>query len=160
MLDAIGIKLLDASAPRAEPRQDSGRQEQAPPAGAIAAAAAGGPYYSPVLRLDSETQRTVIQYRDIATGKVQVQYPSERQLEAYRMSQRQREEEAEMSSDGQGAGPQAEAGLPSRKSAAAGPGISGSLWEERGGSAGTGIEGARAPVDANRPAARLAAITA
>jgi hypothetical protein len=164
MLDAIGIKLLDASAPRAEPRQDSGRQEQAPPAGSTAAAAAGGPYYSPVLRLDSETQRTVIQYRDVSTGKVQIQYPSERQLEAYRVSQRQREEEAEMSSDGQGAGPQAEAGRPPRGSAApggaSGPGASGSPAEERGGSAGTGSEGAQAPVDANRPAARLAAITA
>ena len=36
------------------------------------------------MRIDSETQRTVLQYRDGSDGKVLVQYPSEKQLEAYR----------------------------------------------------------------------------
>jgi hypothetical protein len=36
------------------------------------------------VRIDSETQRTVLQFRDGSDGKVIVQYPSEKQLEAYR----------------------------------------------------------------------------
>jgi hypothetical protein len=165
MLDAIGIKLPDASAPRAEAQQDSGRREQAPAAGATAAVGAGGPYYSPVLRLDSETQRTVIQYRDVATGKVQIQYPSERQLEAYRASmRRQREEEAAQPAEGQAPGREAEGGRMAQASAALkrasdsiASGMSSQGW---GGTDLAGGKSGQASADAGRPATRPTTITA
>jgi hypothetical protein len=50
------------------------------------------------VRIDSETQRTVLQYRDGSDGKVVVQYPSEKQLEAYRSkatAERAKEQEKE-----------------------------------------------------------------
>lgn len=84
---------------------------------------ANGVYYSPVLQLDAETQRTVIQFRDVETGKVTVQYPSERQLEAYRSSLRQRREEADerlRRADGDDAAPrEARADRPSEDGAPA-----------------------------------------
>lgn len=95
MVDAIGVKLQEASMLRAQaPRLASaqgamGQADSTAMAGA--ALAAGDRYYSPVVRLDPETQRTVILFRDASSGKVQVQYPSERQLEAYRASMRQQQ---------------------------------------------------------------------
>ncbi|HSK41735.1 MAG TPA: hypothetical protein VK943_18360 [Arenibaculum sp.] len=95
MVNAIGVKLQDApvlqaQAPQLTPAQGApGQADSATMAGA--ALTAGGPYYSPVVRLDPETQRTVILFRDAGSGKVQVQYPSERQLEAYRASIRQQQ---------------------------------------------------------------------
>lgn len=51
-------------------------------------------YFSPVVHLDVETQRTVLMYRDAQTGKVVSQYPSEKQLEAYRQQLKQEAAEA------------------------------------------------------------------
>ncbi|WP_207476520.1 hypothetical protein [Arenibaculum pallidiluteum] len=75
----------------------------APPSGASDAlpdpdklpegAGSNGPYYSPVVRLDAESHRTVITFRDVNTGDVTIQYPTERQLEAYRASVRQRQQQ-------------------------------------------------------------------
>lgn len=166
MMDAIGIKMLDASAPRAEAQQDSVRQEQALPSGSPAAARPVGPYYSPILRLDSETQRTVIQYRDVTTGKVQIQYPSERQLEAYRMSLRQRpeEEEAVPSVDERNSGQRARSGhrpdVPASLRRVPAFIADGASPEDRGRPASAATGGGRSPAHANHPAPRLAAITA
>lgn len=162
MLDAIGMKLQDAPAPRAETIQDSAKQEPAAPAtnAATAATTSGGPYYSPVLRLDSETQRTVIQYRDVTTGKVQIQYPSERQLEAYRASLRQRPGEEGLPAEGRTGGTDAEGGRLMQASAAlrrvqGAAGSGPSLEGEWNGRSSAGL-----PDRAERPAPRLTAITA
>jgi hypothetical protein len=98
MIEAIGAKQQEASALRAQAPQGGARPgDAADPSGPAAAVAAmeSGPYFSPVVRLDAETQRTVILFRDVSTGKVQIQYPSERQLEAYRASLRQRNGQGE-----------------------------------------------------------------
>src|SRR4051794_39218160 len=84
MMDAIGNTLQGATAIRGT-NQQSVSQTAQPEADPLAGAATEpSRYYSPVVRLDSETQRTVLQFRDGSDGKVLVQYPSERQLEAYR----------------------------------------------------------------------------
>jgi hypothetical protein len=84
MMDAIGNTLQGATAIRGASQQSVGQTAQ-PEADPLAGAATEpSRYYSPVVRLDSETQRTVLQFRDGSDGKVLVQYPSERQLEAYR----------------------------------------------------------------------------
>jgi len=44
-------------------------------------------YYSPVVRIDNDSQIAVLQYRDASTGEVQTQYPSPRQIESYTQAQ-------------------------------------------------------------------------
>ncbi len=44
-------------------------------------------YYSPVVRIDTDAQLAVLQYRDAATGEVQTQFPSPRQIENYTAAQ-------------------------------------------------------------------------
>lgn len=96
MMDAIGNSLQGVAAVRAPAQQSvprTAQQEADPTAGA---AAEPSRYFSPVVRLDTETQRTVLQYRDGSDGKVLVQYPSEKQLEAYRnraIAERSKEQE-------------------------------------------------------------------
>ena len=84
MMDAIGNTLQGAAAIRASNQQSvtqTAQPEADPLAGSVNEPSR---YYSPVVRIDSETQRTVLQFRDGSDGKVLVQYPSEKQLEAYR----------------------------------------------------------------------------
>jgi hypothetical protein len=84
MMDAIGNTLQGATAIRASSQQSvnqTAQPEADPLAGSVNEPSR---YYSPVVRIDSETQRTVLQFRDGSDGKVLVQYPSEKQLEAYR----------------------------------------------------------------------------
>lgn len=100
MIEALGAKQQEASAPRAVAPQGVVQPGDpadlpGPATGAAVAGTGSGPYYSPVVRLDAETQRTVIMFRDVSTGKVQTQYPSERQLEAYRASLRQQKAQDE-----------------------------------------------------------------
>ncbi len=40
-------------------------------------------YFSPVTRIDVETQTAVLQYRNAETGQLIRQYPSEKQIQAY-----------------------------------------------------------------------------
>lgn len=40
-------------------------------------------YFSPVTRIDVDTQKAVLQYRDADTGNVERQYPSKERLRAY-----------------------------------------------------------------------------
>ena len=58
------------------------------PAAVQPQASGGAKYFSPVVRLDPETQRVVLLYRDPETGDVLSQYPSEKQLKAYGESQK------------------------------------------------------------------------
>jgi hypothetical protein len=84
MMDAIGNTLQGAAAIRGSSQQSvnqTAQPEADPLAGSVNEPSR---YYSPVVRIDSETQRTVLQFRDGSDGKVLVQYPSEKQLEAYR----------------------------------------------------------------------------
>jgi hypothetical protein len=84
MMDAIGNTLQGATAIRGSSQQSvnqTAQPEADPLAGSVNEPSR---YYSPVVRIDSETQRTVLQFRDGSDGKVIVQYPSEKQLEAYR----------------------------------------------------------------------------
>jgi hypothetical protein len=84
MMDAIGNTLQGATAIRGSGQQavtQTAQPEADPLAGSVNEPSR---YYSPVVRIDSETQRTVLQFRDGSDGKVLVQYPSEKQLEAYR----------------------------------------------------------------------------
>ena len=84
MMDAIGNTLQGATAIRGSSQQSvtqTAQPEADPLAGSVNEPSR---YYSPVVRIDSETQRTVLQFRDGSDGKVLVQYPSEKQLEAYR----------------------------------------------------------------------------
>ena len=83
-MDAIGNTLQGATAIRGAGQQSvtqTAQPEADPLAGSVNEPSR---YYSPVVRIDSETQRTVLQFRDGSDGKVLVQYPSEKQLEAYR----------------------------------------------------------------------------
>jgi len=84
MMDAIGNTLQGTTAVRASSQQSvtqTAQPEADPLAGSVNEPSR---YYSPVVRIDSETQRSVLQFRDGSDGKVLVQYPSEKQLEAYR----------------------------------------------------------------------------
>jgi hypothetical protein len=45
-------------------------------------------YFSPVLKIDPQTQSVVIQYRNAETGAVTNQYPSEKELKAYASQQK------------------------------------------------------------------------
>jgi hypothetical protein len=84
MMDAIGNTLQGATAIRGSSQQSvnqTAQPEADPLAGSVSEPSR---YYSPVVRIDSETQRTVLQFRDGSDGKVIVQYPSEKQMEAYR----------------------------------------------------------------------------
>ena len=84
MMDAIGNTLQGTTAIRGSSQQSvtqTAQPEADPLAGSVNEPSR---YYSPVVRIDSETQRTVLQFRDGSDGKVLVQYPSEKQLEAYR----------------------------------------------------------------------------
>jgi hypothetical protein len=40
-------------------------------------------YFSPVIRIDKDTNVAILQYRDSTTGKVENEYPSKRQIESY-----------------------------------------------------------------------------
>lgn len=44
-------------------------------------------FYSPVIKIDSETQNVVLQYRDSETGKIEREYPKEVQVGAYETTQ-------------------------------------------------------------------------
>ncbi|WP_158047170.1 hypothetical protein [Skermanella pratensis] len=148
MMDAIGNTLQGTAALRAPAQQSVSRaaqQEADPTAGA---AAEPSRYFSPVVRLDSETQRTVLQYRDGSDGKVLVQYPSEKQLEAYRnraIAERSKEQE------------QADA----TKSARQGEPIRVAFGQSDAGVPGTGQAGGAATADsAPVPAAQAVTFTA
>lgn len=41
-------------------------------------------YFSPVIKIDKETQSAVIQYRDQETGEVENEYPHKEKLNAYK----------------------------------------------------------------------------
>jgi hypothetical protein len=96
MMDAIGNTVQASTATRAASQQAVPRTAQQDADPTAGASLEPSRYYSPVVRLDSETQRTVLQYRDGSDGKVLVQYPTERQLEAYRnkaIAERSKEQE-------------------------------------------------------------------
>ncbi len=107
MMDAIGNTLQGATAIRGASQQSvtqTAQPEADPLAGSVNEPSR---YYSPVVRIDSETQRTVLQFRDGSDGKVLVQYPSEKQLEAYRSkatTERAKEQEKAEASDLRGPG--------------------------------------------------------
>ena len=112
MMDAIGNTLQGATAIRGSGQQavtQTAQPEADPLAGSVNEPSR---YYSPVVRIDSETQRTVLQFRDGSDGKVLVQYPSEKQLEAYRSkatterAKEQEKAEAMISGDREAAGRQ------------------------------------------------------
>jgi hypothetical protein len=86
MIDAIGTMLQGSSTQRVDTEQPVLRsaQQDADPRTTVSQDSEASRFYSPVVRLDPETQRTVLQYRDANSGKVVMQYPSEKQLEAYR----------------------------------------------------------------------------
>ena len=44
-------------------------------------------YSSPVLRIDNDTQTVILQYRDISTGEIEIQYPSKKQMQSYTQAQ-------------------------------------------------------------------------
>lgn len=55
---------------------------------AVAAPKAASPvYFSPILHLDREAERVVIQFRDADSGETVQQYPTKKQLEVYRTAQ-------------------------------------------------------------------------
>ena len=107
MMDAIGNTLQGTTAIRGASQQSvsqTAQPEADPLAGSVNEPSR---YYSPVVRIDSETQRTVLQFRDGSDGKVLVQYPSEKQLEAYRSkatTERAKEQEKAEASDLRGQG--------------------------------------------------------
>ena len=111
MMDAIGNTLQGTTAIRGASQQSVTQTAQ--PEADTNAGSVNEPsrYYSPVVRIDSETQRTVLQFRDGSDGKVLVQYPSEKQLEAYRSkatterSKEQEKAEARISGDQDAAAP-------------------------------------------------------
>jgi hypothetical protein len=132
MMDAIGNTLQGATAIRGASQQSVGQTAQ-PEADPLAGAATEpSRYYSPVVRLDSETQRTVLQFRDGSDGKVLVQYPSERQLEAYRS-----QANAERAKDQE----KANALISGDKDAAGGTGQTGARQTGTGQQAGSPIAG-------------------
>ena len=136
MMDAIGNTLQGTTAIRSSSQQSVNQQAQ-PEADPLAGSVnEPSRYYSPVVRIDSETQRTVLQFRDGSDGKVLVQYPSEKQLEAYRSkasterAKEQEQAEARISgdkdaegktADGQRVAGSAAAGLSSSGGESAGP---------------------------------------
>jgi len=83
-MDAIGNTPQGATAIRAVAQQPVAQTAQPEADPLSSATSEPSRYYSPVVRIDSETQRAVLQYRDGSDGKVLAQYPSEKQLEAYR----------------------------------------------------------------------------
>jgi hypothetical protein len=40
-------------------------------------------YFSPVIKIDADSQRAVMQYRDAHTGEIQNQYPSPQRSDSY-----------------------------------------------------------------------------
>lgn len=44
-------------------------------------------FFSPVVKIDKDTQSAVLQYRDSSTGEVKNEYPSEKQLKSYESAQ-------------------------------------------------------------------------
>jgi hypothetical protein len=44
-------------------------------------------FFSPVIKVDTETNTAIIQYRDVQTGEVQNQYPSPKQIDSYKQAQ-------------------------------------------------------------------------
>jgi len=65
---------VDPAAPRSRPA----------PAAQDAPRARYGMYFSPVVRIDPQTQQAVWQVRDPQSGRVVQQFPTEAQLRAYR----------------------------------------------------------------------------
>jgi hypothetical protein len=51
-------------------------------------------YFSPVLRIDTNSQTVILEYRDNSTGEVQIQYPSEKQVKSYVDAQSLKEDSA------------------------------------------------------------------
>lgn len=80
------------------PIQSTERAQVIAPATPVEASRATGPtpqeqaassyYFSPVLKIDPQTQSVVIQYRNSETGVVTNQYPSEKELKAYASKQK------------------------------------------------------------------------
>jgi len=132
MMDAIGNTLQGTTAVRGSSQQSvtqTAQPEADPLAGSVSEPSR---YYSPVVRIDSETQRTVLQFRDGSDGKVLVQYPSEKQLEAYRSkatTERAKEQE------------KAEARISGESDAASGAGQTGTSQTAAGQRAGSPIAG-------------------
>lgn len=95
MVEVTGINYQEAGVLRASASEQAPRPNTVE-TGSVTTQTSGGAgqgsYFSPVLRIDSETQKIVILFRDENTGEVKRQYPSERQLEAYRGALRQQSE--------------------------------------------------------------------
>jgi hypothetical protein len=154
MMDAIGNTLQGATAIRGSSQQSvnqTAQPEADPLAGSVNEPSR---YYSPVVRIDSETQRTVLQFRDGSDGKVLMQYPSEKQLEAYRSkasTERAKEQE------------KAEARISGEKDAVGGASRTGTSQTGTGQQAGSPIAGsaagesasARAPASSSTQAAPI-----
>ena len=49
-------------------------------------------YYSPVVRIDADTQTAVLQYRNQETGEIQNEFPSKPATDRYAMAQKTAEE--------------------------------------------------------------------
>jgi hypothetical protein len=154
MMDAIGNTLQGATAIRGSSQQSvnqTAQPEADPLAGSVNEPSR---YYSPVVRIDSETQRTVLQFRDGSDGKVLMQYPSEKQLEAYRSkasTERAKEQE------------KAEARISGEKDTVGGASRTGTSQTGTGQQAGSPIAGsaagesasARAPASSSTQAAPI-----
>lgn len=82
MIEAIRAALPDGAAQTVEqtPSAPPSVQASDPMLKDLAAAQ----YFSPVYRLDIDSQTLVLQYRDAWSGEVRRQIPSEKQLEAYK----------------------------------------------------------------------------
>lgn len=50
-------------------------------------------YVSPILTLDTDSQRVILKYRDTSNGETVNQYPSKKQLDAYRSSEPEQQAE-------------------------------------------------------------------
>jgi hypothetical protein len=155
-MDAIGNTLQGTTAIRGSSQQAVNQQAQ-PEADPLAGSVnEPSRYYSPVVRIDSETQRTVLQFRDGSDGKVLVQYPSEKQLEAYRSkasterAKEQEQAEARISGDtdaeGKTAGGQRVAG-----SAVAGLSSGGGESAGARAAASSAIQGAPSSISVSAP---------
>lgn len=156
MIGAVGSKLqetgLQASAAVVASRQDATASADTTQKSGQSGAA--GTYFSPAMRFDSDTHRIVIMIRNADTGKVEVQYPSERQLEAYKASEmRERSRKAAEQLNHTGGKPGG--AQPGAASSAGGSGIPGAAKTGNGagnggaatanGSAGNGSAGNGSP---------------
>ena len=70
MMDAIGNTLQGATAIRALGQQSVNQTAQSEVGTLAGSVNEPSRYYSPVVRINSETERTVLQFRDGSDGKV------------------------------------------------------------------------------------------